>query len=447
VFFLRKRPYIGYAERTKNRCDAFFYDAVKDVMTPKPSNHPLKPLTRTAILSAFLFVMAALFPAESPAREEKSKNPPAVQVTDTVSDELAYLLRIASLPKTEQAAFDPGAIENLLDFVLSEKKEALYHADKKKFSNQVSAYHEFDMDQGMERLLKLAYHPDIPGFSLAPTSMRVSRWLEEDGSRERMTGIWKHLDSLDRPVILRGTERIVNTPDQFSGGYYAYGLNRTVILFKHRGRNVLISLSRQPDVSDVGKRGVALGSDENWDYLYSGKKGLTKAGLEWVRSYMYDSSAVAIVYETSPDQRRHALFKWLRAGWLRANVVKKKHIYQGLKRYAGAFKKIVESPFLPGASELAAAFSGIRSLSEEDLKEKARAHLKNLEKKYSHDKDAARQLSRFLKDRDAYLAKMTKEEMRSILVLEHMKKALKKTPVLGVPAPDMGDTEKRHANF
>ncbi|VEN73109.1 conserved exported hypothetical protein [Candidatus Desulfarcum epimagneticum] len=399
-------------------------------MTPKPSNQTQKPLARITILSAVLFFMAAaLFPAQSTAGEKKSKNSPAVQVDDAVSDELSYLLQIASLPKTEQAAFDPGAVENLLNFVLSDKKEALYHTGKKKFSNQASAYHEFDMGRGMERLLKLSYHPDIPGFSLAPTSMRVSRWIEEDGSRERMTGIWKHLDGLDRPVILRGTERIVNTPDQFSGGYYAYNLNRTVILFKHRGRNVLISLSRQPHVSDVGRMGVVLGPDENWDYLYSGKKGLTRAGLEWVRSYMYDSSAAAIVYETSPGRCRHALFKWLRAGWLRANVVKKKHIYQGLKRYAGAFKKIVESPFLPDAPELAAAFSEIRSLSENALKEKARVYLTHLEKKYSHDKKAARQLSRFLKDRDAYLAQMTKEEMRSILVVEHMKKALRRTPV------------------
>ena len=225
---------------------------------------------------------------------------------------------------------------------------------------------------------------------------------------------------------MQGVEHVVNTPDQFSGGYYEYDLNRTMSMIKHNGRNVFISLSRQPNVSNVGKRGFVLGSDDDWNYLYSGKKGLAKSGLEWVKSYMYDSSTVAILYETSPGQARWAIFKWVKAGWLRANVVKKRHIYQGIKRYVKTFRKIIESPLLPDAPELAAAFSKIKNLSDESLKTRILAYLRNLEKKYGKDKESAKKLSKGMPDKEIYFSKMTKAEMHSILFLEYLKRIFNK---------------------
>ena len=43
--------------------------------------------------------------------------------------------------------------------------------------------------------------------------------------------------------------------------------------------NVIITVSAQTDVSSVGKKGYVLGADEDWDYFYSGKKGLTIPAL------------------------------------------------------------------------------------------------------------------------------------------------------------------------
>jgi hypothetical protein len=44
---------------------------------------------------------------------------------------------------------------------------------------------------------------------------------------------------------------------------------------------------------------------------------------------------------------RCAVFKWLRAGWSGINMVRSKHIYNGLKRFAKPLKEILEYPSLP----------------------------------------------------------------------------------------------------
>jgi len=60
------------------------------------------------------------------------------------------------------------------------------------------------------------------------------------------------------------------TPDTHSGAYYACNIHQTLLLFKYRQRNILVTVSRQVDVSTVGKKGYVLGGDDDWDYLYSG---------------------------------------------------------------------------------------------------------------------------------------------------------------------------------
>ena len=125
------------------------------------------------------------------------------------------------------------------------------------------------------------------------------------------------------PVVVRGVETVEITPDINTGTYYKYDLDRTMILFKHQGRNVFVSLSRQKGQSEVGKKGVVVGDDEDWNYLYSGEKGINKTGLGWVDSYMYGSSSIILFYEPDPDNPmvKCAVFKWLRAGWKKINMV------------------------------------------------------------------------------------------------------------------------------
>ena len=143
-----------------------------------------------------------------------------------------------------------------------------------------------------------------------------------------------------------------------------------MLFFKYRRRSVFITVSKQADVSTVGKKGYVLGSDSDWDYLYSGKTGLTLPALGWVKSYMYDSRGINIYYAIEPTapRVRCAGFKWLRAGWSGINMVQKKHIYRGLKRFGATFKEIVESPSLPPVNRLAGDFARIRGLSQDALK-------------------------------------------------------------------------------
>ena len=47
--------------------------------------------------------------------------------------------------------------------------------------------------------------------------------------------------------------------------------------------------------SNIGRKGCVVGDDANWNYLYSDETGLTKTGLGWVDSYMYDAHSIHAV--------------------------------------------------------------------------------------------------------------------------------------------------------
>ena len=75
-------------------------------------------------------------------------------------------------------------------------------------------------------------------------------------------------------------QRESDTPDLNTGVYHEYDLKRTLILLNHKGRQVLVSLSKQIDKSDVGKKGIILGNDNDWNYYYSGEPGFTRPALD-----------------------------------------------------------------------------------------------------------------------------------------------------------------------
>ena len=161
------------------------------------------------------------------------------------------------------------------------------------------------------------------------------------------------------------------TPDTHSGAYYAYNIHQTVILFKYRQRNILVTVSKQADVSTVGKKGYVLGADDDWDYFYSGKPGLTIPALGWVKSYMFGSSGINIYDEIDPagPKVRCAVFKWLRAGWSGINMVRRKHIYSGLKRFAKPMKEILEAIALIAEGMRISSVSRVKGYKEDTISE------------------------------------------------------------------------------
>ena len=347
-----------------------------------------------------------------------------VKVPEALNPAFEHLLALNGSGET--TGFKPEIVEGLLDFVAAPKEEGrLYYVDGT--SKATSAYHEFVLDKALAPVLKLSYNSAIPSFLTSPSSVRFSFWSAFDDGSQNLPKLWDYLEDMTDPVIVTGRETIENTPDINTGAYYQYELDRTLILMKHKGNNLLISLSKQTDVSTVGKKGVVLGADSDWTYLYSDKKGLDKPGLGWVSSYMYDSFSIIVYYETRGEvtQVKCGAFKWLEAGWQKINMVKKHHIYKGLERFGQTYKVIAEHPSLPDIPVMEELFSKIRAMETGELQALNRTYLKSIREKYANDKSLSSSwVANLLKDDQ--VEKMETYELKSVLMLEYFKSALGK---------------------
>jgi len=359
-------------------------------------------------------------------------------VSPAVSKDLTTLLTL--LETGGEARFDAKQIPALMDFIYTSKPTNVLYSTGDAF-NSNSAYGEFDVNITFEEFLKFAFNPDVPSYLLMPASVRHSHWKTIDGKQQPLPKLWHDLQSFKAPITVRGVEFIENTPDLNSGAYFAYDLDRLLILTKHGDRFVLLSVSKQADVSDVGKKGVILGADDNWTYLYSGQNGITRPGLGWVSSYMYDSYSVAVYSELENGKPgiRCGTFKWVNAGWAQINMVKREHIYSGLVRYAKAFKEILEAPVLPGVEQIAEIYSQIRSYNLAQLQEKFYSYLNTLEARHRNDHDFPQKWFREWFKSNRYVQMLTKEEMESVLMVEYIKHTLGREPQI-----DLGDILGAH---
>ncbi len=311
-------------------------------------------------------------------------------------------------------------------------KNALYFPGNR--TNIASAYLEFDIHKDLKHILDIGFNPNIPPFILSPSSIRLAYWTEVNGKKQLLPDLSSMLSRLDQPVMVTGVEHEEITPDLNTGAYYGYDLNRTLILLKYQGRPALISISKQKNVSDVGKKGVVLGKDDNWDYFYSGQNGLNKPGLGWVNSYMYDSYTISIFLEQdgSGPLVHCGIFKWLRAGWADMNMVQNHHIYRGLQRYTDTVKGILEYPSLPEPDKMAEIFSMIKTFSADELRDKVKNYITLLSQKYKEDASSGGKLiAETIKD-SAYLSQLSQYQMQSVLAVEYIKFLLGKNTIQDV---------------
>lgn len=383
-------------------------------------------LLKNHLSSLIVILLAGALLAILPVPSLAAKKPAEVRISQSIYPGLRHLLDLVDPQKN--VAFDPGLLSKVMDFIESPKdKNTLYFADD--LLDMPSAYHEFDNQSNLREISDYAFNPDIPCIATMPSSVRLFHWLDETGQRRDAPRVEQYLGDLDSPVVEKALQYVEITPDTNSGAYYGYNLYQTLIVFKYRQRRVLITVSTQTDVSSVGKKGYVLGDDDDWDYFYSGKKGLTLPALGWVSSYMYASSAINVYYEidAGSPRVRCALFKWLRAGWSGINMVQRKHIYRGLKRFARPFQQILEYPELPPADRLAAGFARIRRFSDDTLRSKMDMYAAILKRRYNGDNRNGRKWpSKLLADRDHWFA-MSRDEMESALVIEYMKAVIGKT--------------------
>jgi hypothetical protein len=377
-------------------------------------------------LTIFILLITAATASGADSRTE-------TKIPDSLAPELLHLLNLAD--PHQQESFDPAKIINLLDYVEKPKDPDAHYFVTPQIGSS-SAYYEFDLRRNFEHILKYAFNPDVPGYLTTPSSIRLSLWKRVQGSGDQLPVLWNIIDTLDEPITLKGLEFIENTPDMVSGAYYSYHLYRTLILFKFKNRKVIISISKQKGRSDVGKKGYVLGSDDNWDYFYSGKPGLTVPGLGWVRSYMYDSSGINIYYEIDPyaPLLRCGTFKWLRAGWSKINAVKNHHIHNGMKRFAKSFKEIMEYPSLPDINAFGDTYSKINAMSENELREGIKIYLNTLENRYGRNYRPPRTWSpKIFKDKSPWF-QMSTEAKQSVLMMQYMKHAMGKTDAKSIVA-------------
>jgi len=384
----------------------------------------LKKLSKGKLIILILIGTICLI---SPAQSRADQSPEEVEIPRSIFPGLGHFLDLVDPEKN--VSFDTGLVGGVMEFLEAPKDDgSLYFADG--ILGMPSAYHEFDSHADLRKITDYAFNPDIPCVVTMPSSVRLFHWMNENGQRRQTPRVGRYLGHLDTPVVEKALQYVEITPDTHSGAYYGYNLYQTVIVFKYRQRNVLVTISRQADVSSVGKKGYVLGTDEDWDYFYSGKKGLTIPALGWVSSYVYASSAINIYYEIDPGSPRVrcAMFKWLRAGWFGINMVKRRHIYNGLKRFGKPFKQIMEYPSLPPVEVLAADFSRIRKFSDGTLRSKMDMYSNILMRRHNGDNhNGKKRLAQLLANKSHWSA-MSREEMESALVIEYMKAVIGKTP-------------------
>jgi len=108
-------------------------------------------------------------------------------------------------------------------------------------------------------------------------------------------------------------------------------------------------------------------------------------------------------------------------------MVRKKHIYRGLKRFAEPFKEIMEYRRLPSPEVMADDFAHILELTEDALRSKMVLFSDIIEKRYGPGQPRSRKWPPdLLKNKNPWID-ITPAEMESILVIEYMKYALGKS--------------------
>jgi hypothetical protein len=391
-----------------------WWDNAQARMMKEPGHIYFRPVVGCILLPLLLILLHQPVVAVSATKDSGSINGAAMK-----------LVQFCIEPKV---GLDEHAVATLVDYVLSSKQtreDAL-----PKSLDCTGAYYEFDTKIAFPRFIEYSYSPLIPAAITRPSSVRYSVWTAPRGETQKLPNSWKPVPPAGVPVVIHSMQHESDTPDLNTGVYHEYDLKRTLILLNHRGRQALVSVSKQVSTSDVGKKGIILGNDNDWNYYYSGEPGSPRTGLGWVKSYIYDYFSVGVYVEsnTAPAMVRSGVFQWLRAGWTGINFVKSSHIIRGLERFARDSRMILESPRLPAPNQMISTYQLLSNIPAGDLI-----------KKYAALQQARRslaiQLGKISKsegEEQLSFANTPKDQMVEELMLEYLKTTLGKTS-RGIP--------------
>ena len=166
-------------------------------------------------------------------------------------------------------------------------------------------------------------------------------------------------------------DREETTADLFTGASYSYPVKKMRILLPlYQGKRIAIIVNQQTESSTISTKSVTLGDDQDWNYIYSSLQGSLHTSTGWVKSHIYDSAMILLIVENPNDNTTEFfLFKWLRAGWLRINVVSSSHIYRGSLRVLYSINKVLSHPNLPSPEQMTRKYAELRKMKESELKD------------------------------------------------------------------------------
>ena len=183
-------------------------------------------------------------PSTQASEEQTTNSSHQPALAAKIENGLSYLIDLAQQPKS---VFDPNRVQSLLEFAVADDASAR-SADPAKRASGFGVYLRSDIQAPLERILRYGFNPKIPSYVILPKQLRLSGRYPGSDLVTRDIKLWESLSTIDKPLVLRGREYEVTTPDTSTGGYYRYDQDRLTILL-HAPRQPPADFRLQDDPS------------------------------------------------------------------------------------------------------------------------------------------------------------------------------------------------------
>ncbi|MDL2306405.1 hypothetical protein LJC48_00035 [Desulfovibrio sp. OttesenSCG-928-C06] len=345
---------------------------------------------------------------------------------------------IFSILKSTTPGSEPPPVEDiriLLDFMMTCRGRGEDY-NPEKYAGGAGIFWRESINKPLPEVLRYFYNPNINQELLYPSSIRVNRVSPDSGIFKLEKPVWESLDELESPISFWNREHEEITPDDFSGSYYSYELDRLFVLFRYLDQPMLLTISWQDGESDLGRKAGILGPYENWDFVYSNAEGGTATGIGWAETHMYSSATITLMYPEGDNGEGtgYSMFKWLKAGWAGMNVVKPKHIYSGADRTFSGIKDVVCSERSITPEQLEKIVTKVRAMDDVALRAVARPYAEALAAGSTDDSILSREEFQDVLAGGDYAEGLSREHLEALVMKNELKRLLGKT-VLGDAAP------------
>lgn len=367
----------------------------------------------------FLALCLACVPATTAHASTIDSN--ATQERGNLSPALEDALDQLTQATSATVAPSPQAIDEVLRFLFTTEPKDLKKIEPKSRPSGAGVLYTDSVKVSLRTLMDYTLDTGIPGEAIYPTSVRRNDWRQGSEVLAKSATFLNSPLPPAEPLAMRGVEEEETTPDTSSGCHYSYALNRLFILAGYEGKSALFSISMLPKESGVGLKGLIVGDDGNWDYVYTNKPGTNITMLGWAETHLYGSASVTVFVgdESTPVTNIYS-FKWAKAGWSGSNVVKPSHITAGIKRFVDGVSTVLESPKRPTPNAIKARMAELNAMSDDALRAEAAPLAASLEAnpalKDADYKTAVRENYPASMNREQLLAELIKVFMRDAII-------------------------------